>query len=66
MIAHIYIYVVVVVCFRYLLKEGINGLHLDKALESPLHVALNRALRYEEAGRHEDSAQCEFNPFYSE
>ena len=37
-----------------------NGIHADEALEFPLHMALNRALRYEESGRHEEATQCEY------
>lgn len=43
---------------RYLLKEKVDGGSLDGISDTPLHVALHRALRYEDTGRHAESTQC--------
>ena len=47
--------------FRYLLREKIDGGCSVGTMDTPLHLALHRALRYEDSGRHEESTQCELN-----
>ena len=37
-----------------------RGNDVDDALETPLHLALERAIRYEESERHDEATQCEY------